>query len=141
MPRKQRQPLEMSKKGQFQITERAGFTLVEIMIVVGIITLLAALALDRQSEKKKRNSVRREGMCLATISARRQSIKSQPSRPKLTPSLPMLPATDFGPRLLHKTGIVPKFRFDGTQACQPVRPAGLQPAERNQNLSAGQSAK
>ena len=50
----------------------------------------------------------------------------------------MLPTTDFGPRLPRKTGIVPKFRFDGTQACQPVRPAGLQPAERNQNLSAGQ---
>ena len=53
----------------------------------------------------------------------------------------MLPTTDFGPRLPHKTGIVPKFRFDGTQACQPVRPAGLQPAERNQNLSAGQPVK
>jgi hypothetical protein len=53
----------------------------------------------------------------------------------------MWPTTDFGPRLPHKTGIAPKFRFDETQACQPVRPAGLQPAERNQNLSAGQPVK
>ncbi|PYL89200.1 MAG: type II secretion system protein GspG, partial [Verrucomicrobia bacterium] len=33
----------MSKKRQFRLRDRAGFTLVEIMIVVGIITLLAAL--------------------------------------------------------------------------------------------------
>src|SRR5712675_1764789 len=76
-------------------------------------------------------------MYSGTISVRRRSIKSQPSRLKLTPSLPMLPTTDFGPRLLHKTGIVPKFRFDGTQTCQPVRPAGLQPAETESKFVRG----
>ena len=53
----------------------------------------------------------------------------------------MLPTTDFGLHLAHKAGIVLKFRFDGTQACQPVRPAGLQPAELNDKLSAGQPVK
>ncbi len=145
---------------QFRLRDRAGFTLVEIMIVVGVIALLAALALPGMLRARKRaqasrikddlrlieaavdqyaieTHARREKMYSGTISVRRRSIKSQPSRLKLTPSLPMLPTTDFGPRLPHKTGIVPKFRFDGTQTCQPVRPAGLQPAERNQNLSAG----
>jgi len=148
------------------------------MIVVGIITLLAALALPGMLRARKRAQasrikddlrlieaavdqyaietqrqpgsvvsvadwtayLKKETQLCTMISVRRHSIKSQPSRPKLTPSLPMLPTTDFGPRLPHKTGIVPKC-FDGTQACQPVRPAGLQPAELNDKLSAGQPMK
>ena len=54
MPLKQRQPLEMSKKIQFRLTERAGFTLVEIMIVVGVIALLAALAMPGMLRARKR---------------------------------------------------------------------------------------
>jgi prepilin-type N-terminal cleavage/methylation domain-containing protein len=44
----------MSRKVQFRLTDRAGFTLVEIMIVVGVITLLAALALPGILRARKR---------------------------------------------------------------------------------------
>ena len=44
----------MSGKTRFQPTRRAGFTLVEIMIVVGIITLLAALAIPGFLRARKR---------------------------------------------------------------------------------------
>ena len=44
----------MSGKTRFQRTRRAGFTLVEIMIVVGIITLLAALAIPGFLRARKR---------------------------------------------------------------------------------------
>src|SRR5438094_10417556 len=44
----------MSKKRQFRLRDRAGFTLVEIMIVVGIITLLAALAIPGFLRARKR---------------------------------------------------------------------------------------
>src|SRR5207237_67140 len=44
----------MSKKMQFQLRDRAGFTLVEIMIVVGVIALLAALALPGMLRARKR---------------------------------------------------------------------------------------
>jgi prepilin-type N-terminal cleavage/methylation domain-containing protein len=44
----------MSKKAQFRLTERAGFTLVEIMIVVGVIALLAVLALPGAIRARKR---------------------------------------------------------------------------------------
>src|SRR5437773_7680920 len=44
----------MSKKRQFRLRDRAGFALVEIMIVVGIITLLAALALPGMLRARKR---------------------------------------------------------------------------------------
>ena len=44
----------MSKKIQFRLTERAGFTLVEIMIVVGVIALLAALAMPGMLRARKR---------------------------------------------------------------------------------------
>ncbi len=44
----------MSKKTQFRLRDRAGFTLVEIMIVVGVIALLAALALPGMLRARKR---------------------------------------------------------------------------------------
>jgi len=44
----------MSKKVQFRLRDRAGFTLVEIMIVVGVIALLAALALPGMLRARKR---------------------------------------------------------------------------------------
>ena len=44
----------MSRKVQFRLTDRGGFTLVEIMIVVGVITLLAALALPGILRARKR---------------------------------------------------------------------------------------
>src|SRR5437763_17148335 len=44
----------MSEKRQFRLRDRAGFALVEIMIVVGIITLLAALALPGMLRARKR---------------------------------------------------------------------------------------
>src|SRR5256885_4117024 len=122
-------------------TERAGFTLVEIMIVVGVIALLAALAMPGMLRARKRAQASRVKDDLRLIEAavdqyaietQRQpgSVVSvadwtaylkketnlcttgrdvlghdfgsqtvdqiQPSRPKLTPSLLMLPTTDFG---------------------------------------------
>jgi prepilin-type N-terminal cleavage/methylation domain-containing protein len=44
----------MPGRSQSHLTRRAGFTLVEIMIVVGIITLLAALALPGFLRARKR---------------------------------------------------------------------------------------
>src|SRR5438067_10586192 len=44
----------MAKKTHFRLTERAGFTLVEIMVVIGVITLLAALALPGFIRARKR---------------------------------------------------------------------------------------
>ena len=44
----------MLRKMHFRLTGRAGFTLVEIMVVVGVITLLAALALPGFIRARKR---------------------------------------------------------------------------------------
>src|SRR5437016_11181219 len=44
----------MPGKTHFRLTERAGFTLVEIMVVIGVITLLAALALPGFIRARKR---------------------------------------------------------------------------------------
>src|SRR5207237_5279061 len=54
LPLKQRKPSDISKKLKFRLTERAVFTLVEIMVVVGVITLLAALALPGMIRARKR---------------------------------------------------------------------------------------
>src|SRR5678816_1789053 len=44
----------MCIRDRFRLRDRAGFTLVEIMIVVGIITLLAALAIPGFLRARKR---------------------------------------------------------------------------------------
>jgi prepilin-type N-terminal cleavage/methylation domain-containing protein len=44
----------MLGKTHFRASEQAGFTLVEIMVVVGVITLLAALALPGMMRARKR---------------------------------------------------------------------------------------
>jgi prepilin-type N-terminal cleavage/methylation domain-containing protein len=44
----------MPGKTHFRLTGRAGFTLVEIMVVIGVITLLAALALPGFIRARKR---------------------------------------------------------------------------------------
>ena len=62
----------MSKKMQFRLRDRAGFTLVEIMIVVGVIALLAALALPGMLRARKRaQASRSQGRSAANRSGRR----------------------------------------------------------------------
>ncbi len=160
----------MSKKMQFRLRDRAGFTLVEIMIVVGVIALLAALALpgmlrarkraqvcNRNPEtarlggvrprldrlSKKRNATLHDGKGFARARFRCADSRSNPNRPvcNLRPACRCCRRRILGAIYPIRRASSQNSAFDGTQACQPVRPAGLQPAERNQNLSAGQPVK
>ena len=115
----------MSKKGQFQITERAGFTLVEIMIVVGIITLLAALALPGMLRARKRAQASRIKDDLRLIEAAVDQYAIETQRPPGSiVSVPdwtayLKPETllrttgrdvlghDFGPQTVDQIPIVP----------------------------------
>ena len=78
----------MSGKTRFQPTRRAGFTLVEIMIVVGIITLLAALAIPGFLRARKRAQASRVKDDLRLIEAAVDQFASKPrgSRARLYPS-------------------------------------------------------
>src|SRR6266513_4291514 len=59
----------MSKRVQFRPKERAGFTLVEIMIVVGVIAVRAALALPGMMRARKRAQASRVKEDLRLIEA------------------------------------------------------------------------
>jgi prepilin-type N-terminal cleavage/methylation domain-containing protein len=117
----------MSGKTRFQPTRRAGFTLVEIMIVVGIITLLAVLALPGLLRARKRAQASRVKDDLRLIEAavdqyaietQRQpgAVVSRSFHLKRTLRCPMLLTTDSGHHLPHS-------RISGKQACQPARAA------------------
>ena len=155
---------------QFRLRDRAGFTLVEIMIVVGVIALLAALALPGMLRARKRAQASRvkDDLRLIEAAVDQYAIETQ-RQPGWVVSVPdwtaylkketLLCTTgrdvlghDFGAQTVDQIptvppgtvrpacrcrrrrilgaiypieGTRPKIRFDGTQACQPVRPVGF----------------
>ena len=68
---------------QFRLRDRAGFTLVEIMIVVGVIALLAALALPGMLRARKRAQASDQGRSAANRSGRRPICNRNPETARL----------------------------------------------------------
>lgn len=95
----------MSKKVQFRLKQRAGFTLVEIMIVVGIISLLAALAIPGFLRARKRAQASRVKDDLRLIEAAVDQYAIETNRqPGALVSVPDWTAYLKGDALLRSTG-------------------------------------
>src|SRR5258707_12841500 len=119
----------MSGKTRFQPTRRAGFTLIEIMIVVGIITLLAVLALPGLLRARKRAQASRikDDLRLIEAAVDQYAIETQRqpgwvvSVPDWTTYLkkePLLFTTgndmlghDFGPQTVDQSPTVPPATY------------------------------